>query len=354
MDAGGGGAHAPGRVEVAVHSQLLTLSGCSNLSIRGLRFQHDGSFLLNPQRAALRLSNCRQVLIEDCVAELNNAKGLQIDGASNADITLRRVRCSNNGFLGILASRSTNLRLEECDTSGNNWRGAWAGSYRRSCCGIKIMHTRGLRVVRHRSIGNLATGIWLDEDNHDVHISDCQIYGNYRGLHLEASDGPVEVVSCQIVANRQEPRADQFRWAFGSGIVLTHLANARIEHCLVADNDLAQIGVRDDRPTRTLVDAASGERSVLHTEHTVLRGNTIIAGGPSRALLHWPDAQFDAGRAFRTLTSDQNHYHRPGGRNGFLVGRCGARGPAHREMGDLAFSAWQRLTGQDRASTYQD
>lgn len=91
-------------------------------------------------------------------------------------------------------------------------------------------------------------------------IEDCVFYGNRRGLHLEATTGPVLVRRCEIVSNRQEPSVNESRWAFGSGLVLTHAANVTVEDCVLADNDVAQFGIRDDRATRTLADPATGRQ----------------------------------------------------------------------------------------------
>ncbi|MGH8045815.1 MAG: hypothetical protein ACREKL_01095, partial [Chthoniobacterales bacterium] len=61
-------------VEAGVRSGLMDITGRSNLTFRGLRFEHDASFYFTPQRGALQLSNCRGVLVEDCSFQWNNTK----------------------------------------------------------------------------------------------------------------------------------------------------------------------------------------------------------------------------------------------------------------------------------------
>ena len=150
------------RVEVATRVGLLHLSGFAHLSLRGLRFQYDASGYFAPQTSALQLTNCTDVLIEDCLTIDNNNKGVQIDGASSRRIVLRRVTMNHNGCMGLLVSRASELRLEDCETSFNNWRGNWCGFYRGSPCGMKVMRSRSVGIFRHRALRNLATGIWVD------------------------------------------------------------------------------------------------------------------------------------------------------------------------------------------------
>ncbi|MGH8046919.1 MAG: right-handed parallel beta-helix repeat-containing protein, partial [Chthoniobacterales bacterium] len=265
-------------------------------------------------------------------------------GTESERIALRRVSCNHNGCLGILASRIHGLVLEDCETSFNNWRGAWAGKYRGSPCGIKVMHSRDVTLLRHKALRNLATGVWIDEENRDVRVREATIYGNYRGLHIEAGGGPVVVERSTICSNRLEPLGSDFRWAFGSGIAITHMPDVTLRENFLADNDTAQIGVRDDRETRVITDGATGEKRIWRTERLALEGNTIVAGGSRNKLLHVPDEAFDSRRFLKSLHATGNAYVTSANQSGFSVGR-----PAQL----LGFEAWQKLTGQDGDSTHE-
>ena len=331
-------------VEVGIRSGLIDISGRANLTFRGLRLEHDASFYFTPQRAALQLSGCRNVLVEDCAFQWNNTKGLQIIGSGSEQIVLRRVACNHNGCLGILASRIGGLVLENCGTSFNNWRGAWAGKFRGSPCGIKIMRSAGVTLRGHKAIRNLATGIWIDEENRDVRIQNATVYENYRGIHLEAGGGPALVEGSVVVANRQEPLASDFRWSFGSGIAITHMPDVILRDNFIANNDTAQIGVRDDREKRVITDGETGEKRAWRSERLTLEGNTIVAGGTRNGLLHVPDAAFDSGRFLRTFRADGNAYVGSPEQHGFKVGRLSSA---------IDFTEWKRLTGQDHRSAHE-
>lgn len=349
---------APGRasVETAVRSTLLHLVGRENVVVCGLVFRHDNSVYYQPQRAALQLTSCRNVLVEDCDFVENNNKGLQIDGPGSEDVSLRRLRFFRNGCLGFLVTRCRNLLIEHCETSFNNWRGGLAGWRRGSPCGFKVMQSERVTLRGHRAIRNDATGGWFDEDNREVLIEDCVFYGNRRGLHLEATTGPVLVRRCEIVSNRQEPSVNESRWAFGSGLVLTHAANVTVEDCVVADNDVAQFGIRDDRATRTLADPATGARSLRRTEAVAFRGNTIVSTGPHRAFLHVPHETFDGGIFWQGFHADSNYYIGPPGLDGFLVGetRPGGGTAGVGRAVRLSFSAWRARTGLDAGAFYDE
>jgi tetratricopeptide (TPR) repeat protein len=334
-------------MEVATRSVLLHLTTVAHLSLRGLRFQHDASGYFVPQTGALQLTDCTDVVIEDCQACDNNNKGVQIDGTRSAGIVLRRVAMNRNGCLGLLVSRASDLQLEDCETSFNNWRGNWCAFYRGSPCGMKIMRSLDVRIVGHRALRNLATGIWIDEDNHDVIIEAAQVFGNMRGVHIEATTGPVSIIRSSVVGNRQEPVPSEWRWSFGSGIAVTHARNVTVQRCFLSGSDVAQIGVRNDRPTRTLKDTRRGAQSVLFTADLHLLDNTIVAdarGGWIRV----PDAAFDGGRCFSSLRSDGNRFiGSAAGQDIYLASSTEERNTHTR----LSLAEWRALTANDGGST---
>jgi hypothetical protein len=285
------------------------------------------------------------VLVEDCAAHDNNGRGLQIDGGCE-DLLLRRVTLNHNGCAGGLVARATRLRLEDCETSFNNWRGVWAGYYRRSPCGIKVWRSRDVVLVAHRALRNGATGIWIDEDNRRVRIERAHVLGNRRGIHVEASPGPVTIEGCSVVGNRQEPLPGADRWAFGSGIAITHARDVTVRDCVLAGNDVAQLGVRDDRETRRLK-LDDGPPQELHTAGLRLQRNTVVADAHGD-WLRVPDAAFDGGRCLDSLRSDGNRFV-GAARAGAVLVASHQDAPARPRR--LTLAQWQALSGQDRGST---
>ena len=346
-------------VEVATRSVALRIATGSNVVIKGLVFKHDASFHAAPLCAPLQLENCDNLLIEDCLFIENNNKGLYLGGRLNSNVVIRRSRFVRNGCIGLSVVGCVNLLLEDCQTNLNNWRGAAAGMYRGWPCGFKISQSSGVTVRRHQSVRNLATGGWVDLNNRDVCIEDSLFYGNFRGLHLEAGSGPFLVRRCQVIGNRQEPTIHEWRWAFGSGIVLTHVSDVTLQENVIADNDLAQVGVRDDREVRLWLDADSGQRKEWHTKRLRLFANTIISSRLRPTLLHLPDESFDAGRFWKDFLAHSNTYVGEVGGKNFLIGVTKPSTAGTCKDGELPpkaraidFLEWLDYSGQDILSTY--
>ncbi len=332
-------------IEVAVRHNLLELANVAHVTLRGLHFRHDAGACFANANSALRVTHGQHIHLIDCQASNNNHKGVQIDGDSN-NICLERVVMNHNGSQGMLAARATNLKLNNCETSFNNWRGVWAGYYRRSPCGVKIWRSRDVLITDHRAFRNQATGVWIDEDNERISIQHSQVFGNRRGIHVEASDGPVNIIDCAVIGNRQEPLPNAFRWAFGSGIAITHSRSVTVSGCLLSGNDVAQIGVRDDRETRHIRLIADSTMREFRTENIRLQSNTITADF-NGDWLRMPDSDFDGGRCLASLSSLDNHFI-SGGRTDAVafVKRCYGMAVCKR----LTLSQWQTLSGQDSDS----
>jgi tetratricopeptide (TPR) repeat protein len=339
---------APGtaRIEMAVRQTLFELRQASRVTLRGLHWRHDAGAAFVNGSGALRLIGCERVRIEDCSACDNNHKGIQLEGGCR-DVVLRRVRMNHNGCLGLLAARAQGLRLEECETSFNNWRGVWAGYYRGSPCGLKIWRSRDVQLYGHRSLHNQATGIWIDEDNVRVTVERAHVVGNRRGIHVEAGDGPVDIVECSVLGNRQEPLPDAFRWAFGSGVVVTHARGVTVRDCLLAGNDVAQVGVREDRAVRRITLAADQPVREFHAADLRLHRNTIVAD-TNGTWLRLPDMSFDGGRFLASLDCADNRYVGEGQQDGIVLVARGEHGIERRR---LTLPQWQARSGHDKGST---
>lgn len=183
-------------VEVGVRRRLLQAQHGSGLTARGLTFQHSAEVL---ESAAVLLSDVSNVVLEDCTFRWNNAVGLKI--LSSRNVTVRRSAAISNGIDGMSAYKAGAVLLEDTVTAYNNWRGGWGGLYGWAI-GQKFMHVHGAVIRRHRSIGNLTRGFWLDTDNVDVAIEDSVFRDNRRdGLFVEANNGPIAVRSSLFAGN---------------------------------------------------------------------------------------------------------------------------------------------------------
>ncbi|NOU05432.1 MAG: right-handed parallel beta-helix repeat-containing protein, partial [Hyphomicrobiaceae bacterium] len=348
--------------EVATRSIALHLAGRKNVILRGLVFRHDASLHAAPLCAPLQISSCNNVVVEDCQFSANNNKGIYLGGSQNHNITIRNSRFNGNGCIGLNAANCTNLLIEGCETNLNNWRGNWAGVYRRWPCGLKVSRSNRVTIRIHRSIRNMATGGWIDLENRDVRVEDSIFYGNYRGLHLEAGEGPYLVQRCQIAANRQEPLINEWRWSFGSGLVLTHARGVMLKNNLIFDNDVAQVGVRDDRDKHVFRDPVSGVIHEWYTERVSLKNNTIIATDANPTLLRLPSKDFDGGRFWQQFRASDNNYFGMRHAKAFVIGAGAGLGEACSAgqsglgscNGSYTFDEWRNASGQDAGAHFND
>jgi hypothetical protein len=172
-------------VEVGVRGQLLRLQNLHHMVIRGMVFQHSSS----PFRtAAVDIVNQRNVTFEYSRIVWNSFGGLSLLGH---DLTARNIVMNYNGGSGIGATRSTNILIENTETSYNQWR-TWLGNFSTWSTGHKLSRIHGLTIRNHKSIDNMARGLWLDSDVKDVILDNIELCNNFRdGVFLEALQGPI-------------------------------------------------------------------------------------------------------------------------------------------------------------------
>ncbi len=291
----------------------------------------------------LRLDSCRNVLLEDVRATNNGGNGIDINVQRNLQpvseaVTLRRVTASANGACGINGSRFKNLRLEDCNTAENNWRGSWATpgekrtAYRWDRAGLRLRNVHRGTIRGHTSTHNLCDGIWLDYDNHDILIEDSLLYQNadYAGLTLQASPGPFIVRNSQFVLN-------------DIGLVISNAGNGILSDNLFTRNRQAQVAVLD-RPERPVVDWTNQQEKIVRTENWTWRNNIFSCERPmvgQSALISVPYA--DWGHFYDTLTSSRNLWWAPQ-----------TERAAQLDDQIVDFSGWQMATGKDLDSLFAD
>ncbi len=241
-------------------SSCLYVVDKPNLLIRNLTVKYS-------VQHGIDLESCRNVVLENIAAIDNGGTGIRIGVRPNLqprseNITLRNITANGNGSAGIRGSRFVNLRLEHCQTNGNNWRGAWENFTAWDRGGLKLRNTHRALITHHTAKDNQANGIWLEYNNRDVILEDSVIANNLRyGVVLEASQGPLTLQHNSINGN----------WG---GILLANASNGRISECVIANNIRVQIGVlgRHDRP---VINWETGEELTINTEHWTWHDNII-------------------------------------------------------------------------------
>jgi hypothetical protein len=314
---------AQATVEVGVRLRLFQVQRGSNLTIRGLTFQHSTEAL---DHAAVWFINLTNLLIEDCTFQWNNAVGLKLNTSTN--VTVRRSISTHNGMDGMGADEMRNLLLEDTVTSYNNWRGDWGGFYIWSI-GQKFMHIHGAVIRRHQSIGNQTRGFWLDTDNADIVIEDSIFRNNRRdGLFIEANNGPITVRN-SIFAHNQD-----------MGLFMAHSRDLTLEGNQLCSNLIAQLGITGTGTPRQITNWETAQVLDVFTEHITLNNNTAVGSG-GQFLFHAQIPESPWQQFVTTFSANSNHWYHESTTKAF-------------RMNDgkvLDVKGWQGYTGQDANAT---
>lgn len=294
-----GAAIATALVEVGMRERCLEAYDRSNLTVRGLTFQHAVTLM---QTSAVKIGGCDNLLIDNCRARLNSWGGMQLaESENNTGQRLTRVRVSDNGVLGLNALKTQNLVAEYCTNNRNNvYRGLWA-NFDSWEDGFKMLECRNVTFRHCRWRDNNSGGVWFDYDNQDVLVEDGVMSGNaFSGIALEYNGGPITFRRCDVYNN--------FR-----GLSTDGSANVTIDQCRFWDNNV-EWNLFEDVPAPTVVpwDGRPTYTATLHdwTVTSCLFWTSVT--GDDRlvdSLFGITDAQWTTFKA--TLVIDNNTYASP-------------------------------------------
>lgn len=308
-------------VEVATREHLFSARQASQVTLRGLRFQHAASPL---QESAVRFTDASHITIEDCQFLWNNWGGLGFWDVAHLLVT--RNIANHNGALGMVLWKAYDLLFVENETSYNNWRGAQGGFHGWAVAGIKTLRLHHAVYRQHKAIGNEARGFWLDYDHADITIERAIVCGNaLDGMFIEASQGPVVVKQSTLCRN-----------ARGAGLLSTNSRGVTLEENMVYDNGGPQLKITGGSE-RQVGNWQTGVPALLRAEDWLLRGNTFVAQHATQLLVEippWP-------HLLQSLTGVRNTWYHPSHTHVFKVGQR-----------NLDFAAWQGIIRQDVGSRF--
>lgn len=330
-------------VEVTVRgwpTPLMVVNGKENMVLRGLVFERGAGF---EQHAAVNITNCDHVAIEDCQFLFNNGVGVNFGGSN--DITVRNCQLNDNGQKGMQAAASQRILIVDCEILRNVWRmggaalmDAWDNAAIKMALWMKDVH-----VLRCRFADNKAYGIWLDWDQINFRFDDCLFENNrLNGVFFEVSPGPFFLSNCVIRNN-------------GGGIHTYGAKNIRLHNSWVYHNDQrgtsrGEITLSNDQRDPGL--RYGDDPYPRNGDWTIY--NSVIASSNSGVLFtghnYTPQSQEDRllrdpVRTFtENLLADNNIWWHPTITSAFPR-------PESTSI-DLNFTEWQYMTGQDQNSQW--
>jgi hypothetical protein len=241
-------------------------------------------------------------------------------------ITLRNVRANHNGY-GNGSAQGSYLRLENIETSYNNWRGDWGGFYGWDVAGIKMLDTHHAVIKGYRSVGNKCAGFWLDWNNSDIQIDNAfWAHNKGSGVFFEISQGPITMRDSVIAFNEE------------AGVFTANCNNVTLERCILYGNRFSQfeVGHHFDREVQEF---RSGWKRVLKAQYYTLKDCVLVAGGAGSSVFNVPAWE----HFLTTLTSSRNLWFDPKTPNSFRIGGVG-----------FNLADWSKITGQDTSSLFAD
>lgn len=316
-------------VEVATRSKLFSASGKTNLTVRGIIFQH-ASTAIDGQ--AVRFDDSSNILIESCQFRWNNWGGLGFGRSRN--ITARKNTANYNGGAGIGTWKTNALVFEDNETSYNNWRGKQGGFTGWSVAGMKNLYTHGGTFLRHKSVGNATHGIWFDTDCENILVKQSTFCSNLQlGIYLEANQGPITIQNSKICRNKEY------------GIQIANTAKVNLENNTIYGNDNSQIMVSGqyDQP-RMETNWETGEQRALLAEDASWKYNAVVGTEGNQLLVATTVSSGLWGRFINTLTSVSNLWFNAQNPRAFQI--AGGQ--------QINLETWKLTTGRDGQSIFAD
>jgi hypothetical protein len=322
-------------VEAATLSNLLTLSGMSDVVIRGIVFQYANTC---HAAGAVEINGSTNVLIDSDIFQWNNAQGLSLQNPT-ANFTVQNSLSLHNGDSGFHEGQ-TNYGLWQNDVASyNNWRGAQAGYY---ACNTSGLHAY---LAHHDTINNLTTsfnqtyGIHWDTDAYNISNNGGMAVSNLlSGLFVEKVEGPISFNNSYVCNQTSNV-------ALG-GMQLRNSENVTLNGDVLSNNSGGQVYMTGQPGGLTVTNWETGQQYNLVTSYLTMTGNTFI--GNSSNQLAFYDGYLggtDWSTFQTTLNSGSNDWWNSATTAAFTVPT-----PVSGTQDTLA--AWQAVTGQDFSSTF--
>lgn len=324
-------------VEVAVRPELFAATQVDRVELIEMTFRHAASGI---EGQAVRFVDASGIRIVGSRFLWNNWIGLGVSGSK--DVTIASSVANHNGVGGMSGAWIDGLLVQDSETSYNNWRGsrgvptypgrALDGNFIDFATGQKFFRLRDAAFLRHRAVGNLSGGLWLDWDNEGVVLEQLDMRGNLtHGLFVEASQGPIAVRDSVFCGNE-------------TGILIGNSENGTIERNLFRNNAAGQIFiVGDPSADRPVQNRGTGKWMNLRTRNWAMLNNVVTARDGQRALGTYLNPPIWSSFV-ETLTSHGNAWMYEGSPAIFQVA-----GGDH-----LDLEGWRAHTGEDTSSLSEE
>lgn len=241
------------------------------------------------------------ILLENLTVEDNSTTGINVSAVKN---TIRNVKLSRNGMLGMNAVYADGLVVDKLTSTGNNIERFNTSPV---SGGLKIGRTRTVTVKNSKFLSNYGPGLWLDESAYDSKVLNNDMISNTgHGLSLEIS-------AKSLVANNRITKNS------GNGIKLNNTSDVRIWNNTISGKNRVLNIVQDARRAARASDPGHDPRQPFPdatmtwiVKNIDVKNNVLSNTGGGNAILAVEDYSGSFSAAQMNITMDSNAYHRTG------------------------------------------
>ena len=241
------------------------------------------------------------IVLENLTVEDNATTGVNISAVKN---TVRNVKLSRNGMLGMNAVYSDGLVVDNLTSTGNNLEHFNSSPV---SGGLKIGRSRTVTVKNSKFLSNYGPGLWLDESVYDSKVLSNDMIGNTgHGLSLEIS-------AKSLVANNRITKNG------GNGIKLNNTSDVRIWNNTISGKNRILNIVQDARRASRASDPGHDPRQPFPdatmtwiVKNIDVKNNVLSNTGGGNAILAVEDYSGSFSAAQMNISMDSNAYHRTG------------------------------------------
>lgn len=317
-------------VEVATRPGTLTVSGRSNMAIRGLLFEHAANC---PNTVSAAVSGSTNILVDSVQANWNNWGGFTVNSSNK--VTVKNSIANHNGGVGLGGYRDQNILYDSNESDYNNWRGAMGAYYDWAMGGTKLFNMRSTIVNNLHAYRNQAQGLWFDTDNRQIVASNNTLVENIGpNLQIEVNEGPIALTGSTLCGG-------------GVGLNLINSENVTVSGNTFYGNGAtnthqAQIYMAGKSNGRLLKDWQTGQQYNLYDKNLSVHNNIFEDAAPGQYLIGTYLSGSDWTTFQSSLSSNNNSWFDPTSTKKFLI--------ANGHLVDLA--GWQSNSTEDMGSSW--
>jgi len=323
-------------VEVPTRANLFSISGKSNIVLRGLTFQYANS-CRNESAVPIAFS-ANNILVDKSFFFWNNSNGLKLMFTTST--TVQNSIANHNGTNGMKGYQTKNDLWQDNQTLYNDWRGSQGVYYSWGVAGTHfgLAHNQTLKNID--SSFNQTFGFHWDTDNENVAADSLIASQNLLGGgFIEKSQGPFTISNSHFCSGNPATGPNNLGFELRNSTNVTLTGNTFLNNL----TQLLLIGQAGGIQTRNW---ETGQNYRLITQNVSLTNNIISGGANQQLFTDGALGGADWTKFKSTLASDYNTWWNATSPDVFFL-------PVPKLWTKEDFAGWKAATGADGHSAWK-